>query len=59
MLPPRVELLMFCTSFHDEKKYDVAIIKTIIIIIIEGGNSAFSLYNISGAYLECLQGLVC
>ena len=33
--------------------------EVIIIIIIAGGNSAFSLYNISGAYLECLQGLVC
>ena len=44
-----------------KKKHDVAIIKTIIIIIIEGGNSACSLYNISGAYLpvECLPGLVC
>ena len=42
-----------------KKIYDVATIKTITIIIIEGGNNAFSLYNISGAYLECLQGLVC
>ena len=46
---------MFCTSFHD-KKNDVET-KTIIIIITEG-NSPFAQYNISGAYLECVQGLV-
>ena len=43
--------------FHDGKKKDVERIKTIIIIITEG-NSPFAQYNISGAYLECVQGLV-